>query len=370
MKNLLILLSVLSIMVSPLIYGDHAPTTVVRAAIDIGSGATKLRVAEVDLKTQKIVKILESQNYTVPYQEQLANDKDGNFNRVVMDQGIEALQQAKTIAQKYQAEKVIAVATAAFRKAKNVDNYIVEIKKQTGIEVNVIDQHLEGELAFKAVVSQYGIDPSKLIVWDIGGGSFQLTTVNSQGKYDIYRGHDASVPFKNHVIEKVKNQNPQIVSTPNPHTTEELLKAQLHAVRLTKNIDNLFKEKIQQPSTQIVGVGNILGMQVPKMINDDTATLDQMIGAVANLVDKSDADVGGGDFANVYVTNSILVLGFMEGLNMQKIQLADINPADGAFFYDPFWKSTAFQPISTPQYTKQSQPQTKETFKYGACTRS
>lgn len=359
MKTLLVILSIVSMTISPLAFANQTPTTVIRAAVDIGSGATKLRVAEVDLKTQKIVKILESQNYTVPYQEQLANDKDGNFNRQVMAQGIAALQQAKEVAEKYQAEKVIAVATAAFRKAKNVDSYIEEIKEKTDIDVNVIDQHLEGELAFQAVVSQYGIDPSKLVVWDIGGGSFQLTTVNKQGKYDIYRGHDASVPFKNLVIEKIKKQDPQLVSTPNPHTTEELLKAQLHAVRLTKNIDNSFKEKIEHPSTQIVGVGNILGMQVPKMIKDDTATLDQMIGAVANLVDKTDADVGGGDFANVYVTNSILVLGFMEGLNIQKMHLADINPADGAFFYDPFWKST-FQQPSQLKYT-QKPTQTKST---------
>lgn len=360
MKSILILLSsILSIVIAPLAHGSQSPTTVVRAAIDIGSGATKLRVAEVDLKSQKIVKILESQNYTVPYQEQLANDKDGNFNSQVMDQGINALQQAKEVAQKYQAEKVIAVATAAFRKAKNVDSYIEQIKEKTGIEVNVIDQHLEGELAFKAVVSQFGIDPSKLIVWDIGGGSYQLTTVDNEGKYDIYRGHDASVPFKNHVIEKIKKQDPQLVSTPNPHTTEELLKAQLQAVKLTNKIDTLFKEKIQHPSTQIVGVGNILGMHVPKMIKDDMATLDQMIGAVANLVDKSDADVGGGDFANVYVTNSILVAGFMAGLNIQKMHLADINPADGAFFYDPFWKTTFSKP-SQLEYTLK-RPQTTPT---------
>lgn len=320
---------------------DPSSSTTIRAAIDIGSGATKLCVAEVDLASHKIVKILKTQNFTVPYQEQLANDKSGNFNSQVMQQGIDALKQAKIVAKKHGAENVIAVATAAFRKAHNADDYIAEIKQTTNIDVNVIDQNLEGELAFQAVVSEYGIDPSKLVVWDIGGGSYQLTTLNEKGKFDIYRGLDASVPFKNFVIEKVKKLNPKVVSTPNPHTTEELLKAQLHAVRLTKDVDQRFKEKILNPSTQIVGVGCILGMQIPKMINDETATLDQMIGSVANLVGKNDEDVGGGDFANVYVTNSILVLGFMEGLNIKKIDLADINPAYGAFFHTPFWQTSA-----------------------------
>ena len=113
--------------------------------------------------------------------------------------------------------------------------------------------------------------------------------------------------------------DPNVVATPNPHTTEELLKAQLYAIRLTKDIDKIFKDKIQQPSTQVVGVGNILGIQVPQMLQSETATRDQMISAVANLVNKSDEDVGGGPFANVYVTNSILVLGFMEGLNIPEL---------------------------------------------------
>lgn len=357
---------------SAMTYANES-STVVRAALDIGSGGTVLRVAEVDLQKNKIVKVLETKNYAVPYQEQLSNDKNGNFNRQIMDQGIEVIKDAKVIADKYHAEKVIAVATAAFRKAHNAENYIAEIKETTGVEVNVINQDLEGELAFQAVVADYGFDPTQLVVWDVGGGSLQLTTLNQQGKYDIYRGEEASIPFRTYVIESVKKQDPKSVSTPNPHNTEELLKAQLSAIRLTKRVDQLFKDKIQQPSVEVVGVGKILGLQVPKMINNDTVSLDQMIGAVANLVDKTDIEVGGGEFANVYVTNSILVLGFMEGLNIQKMHLADINPADGAFFYSPFWQSTTLTPPSKLHSIQESQPQFKQPYKQpdqqqNACT--
>jgi exopolyphosphatase / guanosine-5'-triphosphate,3'-diphosphate pyrophosphatase len=338
------------------LYAYSAEGNSVRAAIDIGSGATKLRVVEVDMQTQKIVRVLESKSFTVPYQEQLARAKDGNFDRQVMDQGIDALSQAKEIAAKYHAQKVIAVATAAFRKANNVDNYISEILQKTGIPVFVIDQHLEGELAFQAVRAQYGFDPQKLIVWDIGGGSFQLTTVNERGEYDIYRGHEASIPFKNYVVEKIQKQNPEEVSSPNPISTEELLTAQFHAISVSKDIDNLFREKIKNPSTEIVGVGNIFGYHVSKLSGGDTVTREQMIKAVASQIDKTDKDVGGGDFANVYVTNSILVLGFMEGLNIDKMHIADINPADGAFFYAPFWDAgTKAQMIKV-----ESQPQVEQ----------
>ena len=44
---------------------------VVRAAVDIGSGATKLKVVNVNLKTQKITKVLADESFTVQYQEEL-----------------------------------------------------------------------------------------------------------------------------------------------------------------------------------------------------------------------------------------------------------------------------------------------------------
>ncbi|MBA3604214.1 MAG: hypothetical protein H0W50_11395 [Parachlamydiaceae bacterium] len=317
----------------------ETPNRAIRATLDIGSGATKLRVAEVDLQTKKITRILESKSYAVPYQEQLSQAKDNNFDRQVMDQGLQALQDASLIAKKYNVEKVIAVATAAFRKANNAQDYIDEIAQKTGITVHVIDQTLEGELAFQAVRAQFGYDPEKLVVWDIGGGSIQLTTMNGKGEYEIYQGHIASVPFKNHVISQIQKKDPLAVSTPNPISAEELLRAQSHAIKISRDVDALFKEKMQDPSVEIVGVGNIFGYHISKIGTGDSVNIEQMLKATSTLIDKSDSDVGGGDFANVYVTNTLLVLGFMEGLNISELNVADINPADGAFFYEPFWRT-------------------------------
>lgn len=314
-----------------------SPSRAIRASLDIGSGATKLRVVEVDLNAKKIVRILETKSYAVPYQEQLAQAKDGNFDRQIMDKGLEILQDASNVAKKYNVEKVIAVATAAFRKAHNAQSFIDEIHQKTGITVHVIDQTLEGELAFQAVRAQFGYDPEKLVVWDIGGGSIQLTTLNDKGEYEIYQGHIASVPFKNYVITHIQQKDVKEVSTPNPFTVQDILKAQSHAIKVSRDVDALFKEKMKDPTVEIVGVGNIFGYHISKIGDNDKVNIEQMLEATADLVDKSDQDVGGGDFANVYVTNTLLVLGFMEGLNISELHVADINPADGAFFYEPFW---------------------------------
>lgn len=178
--------------------------TVIRAAVDIGSGATKLRIAQVNVKNQKIEKILVDEAFTVHYQEHLEKSATKSFDDAVMQTGLDSLKKSAEIAKQYHVQKVIAVATAAFRNAANADQFIQKIEKETGIKIYIIDQDLEGKLAFEAALNQMPVEATDLVVWDIGGGSFQLTMQNKDGSYEIYRGHMASVPFKNKVIKEIQ----------------------------------------------------------------------------------------------------------------------------------------------------------------------
>lgn len=316
----------------------YASDTVVRAAVDIGSGATKLRVAEVSLKTQKIERILANESYAVDYQEELEKSPTQTFNEVVMQKGIDALKKSKEVAKKYNAEKVIAIATAAFRKAKNVDYFIDRIQQETGIEVIVIDQDLEGKLSFEAASAKTDIDPADLIIWDIGGGSIQLTSVDKHGNYTIYRGLEASVPFKNYCIGKIQLRDPDKIKTPNPMTREQIMCAEEHARDVATEVDYFFKSKIRHPNTVVIGVGNVFAYGIYPLIGKQSifsrTTLEE---AVDQLESQTDKDVGGDAFANVAITNPILVLGFMNTLDIQEMQILDINGADGAMLYAPFW---------------------------------
>ena len=57
------------------------------------------------------------------------------------------------------------------------------------------------------------------------------------------------------------------------------------------------------------------------------------------MANKDDQQLGGGDYANVLTTNSILVLGYMQELNIKQMQALDINNADGALLYNDFWQT-------------------------------
>lgn len=322
----------------PLLGHCDAGKRTIRAAIDIGSGATKLKVAEVNLETQKIEKILVNESFAVQYQEELEKSKDSTFNDQVMHTGLEALKKCQEIAQKHQAEKVVAVATASFRKAANVEAFVEKIERETGVKVYIIDQDLEGVLGFEATAAQVAGDPKNMIVWDIGGGSFQLTTLDEQGKLVVHRGLDASIPFKNHVIKIIKKRDPNVETTPNPLNTEHLQDAENHAQKISKKVDRVFKNKIANPRTHVVGIGNIFAYGIYPLVGKKSSfSKKELFQKIQKLAGKTDKDLGGHAYANVAVTNPVLVLGFMQKLGIDQMSIADINNADGALVYAPFW---------------------------------
>ena len=329
-----------SVLLLPLMGFCSEKDCVVRAAIDIGSGATKLKVAEVNLKTQKIERVLVNQSFPVQYQEGLEKSANKTFDDPLMKTGLEALKKSQKIAKKHGAEKVVAVATASFRKAANVQEFIDRIHRETGISVHIIDQELEGALGFKATAAQLSDDPRDIVVWDIGGGSFQFSALNENGDVVVHRGVDASIPFKNYVIRHIQKKNPNVVTTPNPLSQEEMQEAETQARKISKKVDALFKKKIGNPSTKVVGIGNIFAYGISPLVDDKSNfTLRELSQKVQHLKGKTDQDLGEDAFVNVAVTNSVLVLGFMRSLGIQEMDIIDINNADGALLYPAFWEN-------------------------------
>lgn len=328
-------------------YADENPNIVIRAAIDIGSGATKLRVAEVNLKSHKIERILYTESFAVPYQEELEKSHNNTLSEEVMQIGFDALKKSHDIAMQYNAKKVVAVATAAFRTAANAPEFIQRIKRDAGIDVYVIDQKLEGELAFEAAKAQVDIPLMNLIVWDIGGGSLQLTTLDPKGNLAVFKSSMASVPFKNLIIQNVQKRNPKQYVTPNPMTIEQIQLANQEAKEIAKKVDNFFRNKLSNPNSLVVGVGNIFIYRVLPLVDDkQTYTLSDLRQKVQQLAGLTDGQVSKDSFGNVAISNPILILGYMEELKIPQVKILDINNADGAMLYPAFWEAEMIQCVA------------------------
>lgn len=335
---LFVLFFIIYSMFHPLPKKEHSsPKTEIRAALDIGSGATNLKVAEVDLESGKIVKQLFEESVRVPYQKQLEQSKDNRFDEKTMEEGIQSITLLKNKAENYPIKKIAAVATAAFRQAENAQAFAKEIEAKTGVQVRIVDQEEEGILAFRGALALTSVLPEKAIVWDIGGGSMQLTTLSDQGTYLVEKGKTASVPFKNAFIENIKHQDLKEVQNPNPMTTEEILGGIVLSEKIAKETSPFFVEKLKKTDTKVVAVGNLFNYGIKPLVGSSVFKPSTLSEAVMRLEGQTFATITESSLAEVAGTNPILVLGFMRALSIPEVEIVNVNNTDGALTYPAYW---------------------------------
>ena len=87
--------------------------------------------------------------------------------------GVKSLARMAEIASSHGAE-VRAVATSAVREAKNRSEFIKQVRKATGIDIEVISGVEEARLIHLGVLNAIGIHDQSMFVCDIGGGSTEV----------------------------------------------------------------------------------------------------------------------------------------------------------------------------------------------------
>lgn len=311
-----------------------------RAAVDVGSGGTKVCIADVDVKTNQIVKVLFEQSYTVPYQAYLEASEDQSFNEEIQQKGLRAFVEIKEILDQYQVSKVAAVATEAFRKSANGIEFADTVAKTTGIPLTVISQKEEGEIAFYSASSSSGKTPEDLLIWDIGTGSFQIAAADQEDDLLVYMQSMGSVPFKNYIIREIQGKDPAVVKSPNPMTEEEWLKADAKARELGRKAYPELKKQIRELDGSVIGIGRLFANSVkPIGTISGVITRDDLRAFIRASLNKTDEELGD-PFASVNLTNCILVLGVMKALHIHEINIVETTSTRGLLSYAPYWTET------------------------------
>ncbi|GAB6066440.1 Ppx/GppA phosphatase family protein [Aquifex pyrophilus] len=135
------------------------------ASIDIGSYSVRLTIAEIKEKDIKI--LLEKGRITA-----LGTKvkETGYLQEDRIRETLEVLKEYKEEIEKYKVDRIVAVATEALRRAKNGNEFIERVKRETGIEVKIITPEEEGRYAYLAVAYSLNLK-GELCVIDQGGGS-------------------------------------------------------------------------------------------------------------------------------------------------------------------------------------------------------
>jgi exopolyphosphatase / guanosine-5'-triphosphate,3'-diphosphate pyrophosphatase len=99
---------------------------------------------------------------------------DGALTRAGEDALVAAVAAAKASALRSDADDLLAFATSAVRDATNSSAVLARVRRETGVDLQVLSGADEARMTFLAVRRWFGWSAGRLLVLDIGGGSLEV----------------------------------------------------------------------------------------------------------------------------------------------------------------------------------------------------
>lgn len=203
------------------------------ALIDLGSNTARLVIYDV----------LEGGYFVVSEERREAvrlgeTEADGSLKQTRIMQAIATLKAFKEMCAIKKVDKILAVATAAVRRASNQKTFLADVYNATGIRVTVVSEEEEANYVYQGVINSMEI-PRGMIM-EIGGGSTKFVYYNRRSILHTHIFEFGAVTLTNKFISADK--------TPEQCSDDivEYVKQQLEQVEWFKEID---------PDTQLIGVG-------------------------------------------------------------------------------------------------------------------
>lgn len=160
----------------------------------------KNNLAAIDLGTNSCRILIISQEGEILYRDAISTrmgegmSANNSFTAEAISRGIDCFCMFKMFMDKYNVQKYRAIATAACRMAKNGADFILKVKQQANIDLEVIDGYEEARLNLNGAILNTINRPYKyVIVFDIGGGSTEITLATNEQQAKIL--HTISIPW-------------------------------------------------------------------------------------------------------------------------------------------------------------------------------
>lgn len=173
------------------------------AAIDIGTNSIHMIVVETN--QQRSFDILEREKEMAKLGVGVfANHRLSNQSFKI---GLETIARYVQLAEKLGVDDIVTAATSAIREARNGEDFLNKVVRQTGLSPRIISGKEEARLIFLAVRNSIALENDDVLVFDIGGGSTEVVVGNRENILSgILRIADGLDKTKNQLVEQVSCQ--------------------------------------------------------------------------------------------------------------------------------------------------------------------
>lgn len=143
------------------------------AALDLGTNSCRMLIATPEAEAFRVVDA-----YSKSVRLGIDLERTGALSRRAINRTIIALRTCAEKLAAFDVGHVKLVATEACRRASNGTIFLDEVRRETGLELDVIRPSEEARLAVISCASLVGQDSEQVLIVDIGGGSTELVWID------------------------------------------------------------------------------------------------------------------------------------------------------------------------------------------------
>jgi len=152
------------------------PGPALYAALDLGTNSCRMLIAQ---PRGSQFQVIDSFSKTV--QLGVGLEASGRLGRASMTRTIQALRICAKKIEKHGVRRMRLVATEACRRARNAREFIRQVRRETGLQLEIIAPEEEARLAVISCAPLVSPRTEQLLVVDIGGGSTELVWIDLSG---------------------------------------------------------------------------------------------------------------------------------------------------------------------------------------------
>lgn len=143
------------------------------AALDLGTNSCRMLIAQ-----PRGSQFLVVDSFSKSVQLGVGLEASGRLSRASMTRTVQALHICRKKLEKHGVMRMRLVATEACRRARNARDFIRQVKRETGLSLEVIAPEEEARLAVISCAPLVSPRTEQLLVVDIGGGSTELVWID------------------------------------------------------------------------------------------------------------------------------------------------------------------------------------------------
>ncbi|UWR85967.1 Ppx/GppA family phosphatase [Phaeobacter inhibens] len=143
------------------------------AALDLGTNSCRMLIAQPKGSGFHVV-----DSFSKSVQLGAGLERTGRLSRASMARTIQALRICQQKLKRNRVKRMRLVATEACRRAKNAREFIRQVRRETGLTLEIIQPEEEARLAVISCAPLVSTKTDQLLVVDIGGGSTELVWID------------------------------------------------------------------------------------------------------------------------------------------------------------------------------------------------